>query len=30
VGEMIPPKLYRAVAKLLVHIFKLKGKDVSA
>lgn len=25
VGEQIPAKLYRAVARLLVHVFKLKG-----
>lgn len=26
VGGVIPPKLYRAVARLLVHIFRLRGK----
>jgi flagellar biosynthesis protein FlhB len=30
VGESIPPKLFRVVAKLLVQIFKLQGKAVPA
>jgi flagellar biosynthetic protein FlhB len=26
IGKMIPPKLYRAVAKILVHVMRLKGR----
>jgi flagellar biosynthetic protein FlhB len=26
VGRMVPPKLYRAVAKILVHVMRLKGR----
>lgn len=28
VGETIPPKLFRAVARMLVHIFKAQGKTI--
>ncbi len=27
VGKMIPPKLYRAMAKILVHVMRLKGRQ---
>ena len=30
VGDQIPPKLYRAVARVLVHIYRLTGRRLPA